>query len=58
MSECEHEWTNWMGHPSVTDMLARQCRTCREVQMRVLPPDVRAGPGRQDVEALPAREEE
>ena len=49
MSACETphrcDWTPFLQHPAITDMTARQCRYCRQVEMRVTPPAPASGRG-------------
>ena len=49
-SRTDCSWTAWMGHINCTGILSRVCRTCREQQLRILPPgDVeRPGPTQRD----------
>ena len=45
-------WSGWRGVYEIPDMLVRKCSKCGEVQVRILPPDVRKGPSLADLDAV------
>ena len=58
MDKCRHKWTAWRPVPDIMDMLVRRCPTCGARDIRILPPDVRPGPGWHDYDRLDRPEED